>query len=142
MADTVDSKTRSQIMAKVRSKDTSPERAVRRALHAAGFRFRLHRRDLPGNPDIVLPRYRVAVFVHGCFWHWHGCRRSRMPATNEDYWRAKIHRNVQRDAARREELEALGWVCRVIWECELRSGIEQVKQELEDQRRTGAGPRP
>lgn len=100
-----------------------------------GFRFRLHRRDLPGNSDIVLPRYRVAVFVHGCFWHWHGCRRSRMPATNQEYWKAKIDRNVQRDAARMGELEALGWECRVIWECELKGAIEQLVGELCTQRK-------
>jgi DNA mismatch endonuclease, patch repair protein len=118
-------------MGRVRSKGTSPEMAVRRALHAAGHRFRLHRKDLPGNPDLVLPRYRLAVFVHGCFWHWHGCKRSRMPAANRDYWTAKIERNVQRDKVKRADLEKLGWRPWIIWECEIRHGIDGLLTELD-----------
>jgi DNA mismatch endonuclease (patch repair protein) len=118
-------------MGRVRSKGTTPEMTVRRAVHAAGHRFRLHRKDLPGSPDLVFPRYKLAVFVHGCFWHWHGCKRSRMPATNHDYWTNKIARNVRRDEKARSELEACGWRCRVIWECELRGGSDQLLSELE-----------
>src|SRR5206468_4039051 len=111
-------------MAQVHSTDTSPELAVRRALHAAGHRFRLHRANLPGKPDLVLPRHRLAVIVHGCFWHWHGCKRSRMPDANRDYWTAKIQRNVDRDTRTREALTAMGWNTRVIWECERNIGTQ------------------
>lgn len=110
---------RSRIMRAVRSKDTKPEMLVRRCLHALGFRFRLHRRDLPGNPDIVLPRWRAVVFVHGCFWHLHGCPKSRMPATRREFWEAKLRRNVERDAAAKKLLKAGGWRVFVVWECAL-----------------------
>ena len=114
--------TRSEVMSRVRSKDTTPEIAVRRALHAAGLRFRLHRRDLPGRPDIVLPGRRTVVFVHGCFWHSHaGCKRARTPATRLDYWLPKLRRNVERDQASEAALKAAGWRVLVIWECEARS---------------------
>lgn len=108
-------------MAAIRSRDTKPEIYVRRALHAAGFRFRLHRRDIPGNPDIVLPRFRVAVQVHGCFWHGHDCRLSHQPKTNRPYWSAKIARNVERDRTSRQRLEGDGWTVVTIWECALES---------------------
>lgn len=130
MADTVDQVTRSEIMRKVRSTDTSPEMRVRRAVHAAGFRFRLHRKDVAGTPDLLFPRYCLAVFVHGCFWHWHGCRRSRMPAANREYWTRKIERNCKRDEETIARLEAEGWKRRVIWECELKDGIEHLLAEL------------
>jgi len=144
MADTFDPATRSDIMRKVLSKNTSPELAVRRALHAAGFRYRLHRKDLPGKPDLVLPRYKLVVQVHGCFWHGHPCKRgARMPATNREYWERKIGRNVSRDQAAREELERQGWRLRVLWECELRAGVEALLRELEAERETGdAQPSP
>lgn len=106
-------------MARVRSKNTQPEMRVRRAAHALGLRFRLYRRDLPGTPDLVFPKYKVALFVHGCFWHRHeGCPRATMPKTRVDYWQAKFHRNVERDARHAEDLLALGWNPAVIWECE------------------------
>ena len=117
-------------MRQVRSVNTKPEMIVRSALHAAGYRFRLHRRDLPGNPDLVFPRYKVAVFVHGCFWHWHGCKRSRMPATNRDYWESKIARNVERDRETMTQLAALGWDVHVIWECDLKTGIDELTGNL------------
>ena len=123
----------------VRSGDTTPELAVRRALHAAGHRFRLHRKDLPGNPDIVLPRYRLVIFVHGCFWHWHGCKRSRMPAANRDYWEAKIGRNQRRDAEHRAKLDAAGWRWRIVWECEVKAAVERLLDELAAERASGAG---
>lgn len=131
MADTVDCLTRSAIMRCIKSRDTSPEMAVRRALHASGLRFRLHRQDLPGTPDLVLPRHRIAVFVHGCFWHWHGCRRCRMPQSNRAYWSAKIARNVARDQAASEALRQLGWRVLVVWECELQRGIEACMRAAE-----------
>jgi DNA mismatch endonuclease, patch repair protein len=113
--------TRSQTMARVKSTDTTPEIAVRQALHAAGFRYRLHRVDLPGKPDIVLPGRRVVVFVHGCFWHSHpGCRRARMPSTRQDYWAPKLARNVARDQAAVKALAAEGWKVVTVWECELK----------------------
>ena len=109
-------------MRRVGSKDTGPERAVRRLLTALGLRYRLHRKDLPGAPDIVLPGRRLALFVHGCFWHGHDCKRgARAPKTNEGYWRAKIARNVERDAASLAALAQLGWRAEVIWECDLKS---------------------
>ena len=109
-------------MRQVGSKDTGPERAVRRLLTALGLRYRLHRKDLPGAPDIVLPGRRLALFVHGCFWHGHDCKRgARAPKTNEGYWRAKIARNVARDAASLAALADLGWRAEVIWECELKT---------------------
>jgi DNA mismatch endonuclease (patch repair protein) len=121
MTDTLTSGARSAVMARVRSQNTSPEIAVRKALHALGLRFRLHSRNLPGSPDIVLARHRTAVFVHGCFWHSHaGCKRARMPATNIDYWRSKLDRNQARDRQAQTALEQLGWRVVVIWECETR----------------------
>ena len=109
-------------MRRVGSKDTGPERAVRRLLTALGLRYRLQRKDLPGAPDIVLPGRKLALFVHGCFWHGHDCSRgARTPKTNEGYWRAKIARNVARDAASLTALAELGWRAEVIWECDLKS---------------------
>lgn len=119
--DSIGPEKRSWVMAQVRGRDTKPEKAVRSLLHRMGFRFRLHRPDFPGKPDIVLPRYRAVIFVHGCFWHRHpGCRRASMPANNAEYWKRKFERNVTRDAANKASLEAQGWRVLTIWECELR----------------------
>jgi DNA mismatch endonuclease, patch repair protein len=108
-------------MSRVHSTDTSPELVVRRALHRAGFRYRLHRKDLPGTPDLAFPGRRKALFVHGCFWHGHTCARgARTPKSNRDYWQAKIARNKARDTAHQEQLRALGWDVLVVWECEVR----------------------
>ncbi len=108
-------------MARVRQKDTRPEITVRRCLHALGYRFRLHRRDLPGTPDIVLPKRRKAIFVHGCFWHRHpGCPRASMPKTRIEYWETKFRRNVERDQQAVTALQAAGWEPMVIWECQTR----------------------
>ena len=134
MPDMFDAEKRSEIMRRVRGKHTTPELRVRRRLHRAGFRFRLHVKTLPGTPDIVLPRFRTAVFVHGCFWHWHGCRRSRMPATNRAFWQAKIDRNVARDKKHQLALAAAGWRCRVIWECEAVAATEALLVELDAER--------
>lgn len=108
-------------MSRVRTCDTAAELAVRRALHRMGLRFRLHRNDLPGKPDLVLPRFRLAVFVHGCFWHQHpGCRRARRPATNIDFWNRKLDCNTERDRLVVGALAERGWRTMVVWECETR----------------------
>lgn len=108
-------------MKKVRQRDTRPEIVVRRTAHILGYRFRLHRRDLPGSPDLVFPRHTVAVFVHGCFWHRHpGCRYASTPKNNSEFWNDKFRRNVERDARKESELRDLGWRVLVIWECETR----------------------
>lgn len=110
---------RSRIMAAIRGKDTKPELQVRRAIHAAGLRFRLHHRDLPGRPDIVMPRIKTVVFVHGCFWHAHSCQRSK-PKTRAKFWAQKFETNQARDRRVRYFLRAAGWRVHVIWECELK----------------------
>ena len=111
---------RSRLMSRVRSADTTPEMVVRRRLHAAGLRYRLHRRDLPGRPDLVLPRFKIAVFVHGCFWHGHlGCDRGRRrPKTRAEFWDRKLRENRDRDARVAAELQAMGWTVATVWECE------------------------
>lgn len=111
---------RAAIMAQIRSKDTAPERAVRSFLHGAGLRFRLHRVNLPGKPDIVLSRYKVAIFVHGCFWHQHeGCKKARLPQTRTDWWREKLTANKHRDETACARLTQMGWTPIVIWQCEI-----------------------
>ena len=106
-------------MSRIRSKDTAPEIRVRSMLHKAGYRFRLHVKDLPGKPDIVLPKYKTVIFVHGCFWHRHkGCSKATTPSTNSEYWKKKFQRNVERDKQDQAELKKLGWKVIVIWECE------------------------
>jgi DNA mismatch endonuclease (patch repair protein) len=107
-------------MAAIKGSHTKPELQIRKALHAAGFRYRLHAKDLPGKPDLVLPRYRAAIFVHGCFWHQHDCHLFKWPTTREDFWRAKIGRNVENDARAVESLRAAGWRVAIIWECALK----------------------
>lgn len=118
MTDVFTPEKRSFVMARIRSKDTKPEMMIRRGLHALGYRFRLHRKDLPGCPDIVLSRYRTVIFVHGCFWHSHeGCRLAATPHSNEEFWSRKLVGNRQRDARNKGQLEAAGWRILVIWEC-------------------------
>lgn len=108
-------------MRRVKSRDTTPERKVRSLLHLLGYRFRLHRKDMPGKPDIILPRYRTVIFVHGCFWHRHaGCPRAAMPQTRTAYWTRKLERNATRDAENQQVLTSQGWRVIVVWECELR----------------------
>lgn len=122
MVDTLNPSERSERMSRIRSSNTAPEVALRSALHALGIRFRLHRKDLPGKPDLVLPRYRTAVFVHGCFWHRHeDCKIATTPKSNTEFWVKKFDRNVARDARTRELLEEMGWRVIVVWECELKS---------------------
>jgi len=125
MVDIVDATTRSRMMRAIRGRDTGPEMRLRALLHRAGFRFRLHRRDLPGRPDIVLPRHRAVVLVHGCFWHRHqDCRFAAMPATRPDFWAAKFAANVARDGRNIADLQALGWRVAVVWECELKADAQ------------------
>ena len=119
MTDVFETEKRSAVMRAVKSRGTAPELKVRRAAHALGLRFRLGRSDLPGKPDLVFPSRRIALFVHGCFWHGHDCARgARMPHTNRTYWQAKIARNMERDAASLASLRKLDWKPAVIWECE------------------------
>lgn len=113
---------RSENMRRIRSKDTTPEMTVRRLLHGLGYRYRLHRKDIPGKPDIVIAGRRKAIFIHGCFWHQHSaCREGRPPKSNDMYWRPKLERNQQRDRQNLEALTALGWTVMVVWECEVES---------------------
>ena len=122
MTDIVDTKTRSRMMAGIRGKDTKPEMLVRRFLHARGFRYRLHDKKLPGSPDIVLSKYHLAIFVHGCFWHRHsGCRFATTPAQNRSRWIQKFSQNVARDKKQIQALVDMGWRVLVIWECGLNS---------------------
>jgi DNA mismatch endonuclease (patch repair protein) len=130
MTDKVPENVRSKMMSAVRGKNTGPELAVRTALFAAGYRYRLHRKDLPGSPDVVLSRYRLAVFVHGCFWHGHDCRRGRRPTSNTSFWNNKLDRNRARDADNRAGLEAAGWSVLIVWECAIQQGIQTLLQTL------------
>ena len=122
MTDTVTKKKRSEIMSKIRSKDTRPEMIVRKLLHAAGYRYRLHSKDLPGKPDLVLPKYRTVIFVHGCFWHQHkGCSFAATPKSNVGYWSEKLASNRLRDAESTAILLKSGWRVLVVWECACKS---------------------
>lgn len=120
MPDVVDRATRSRMMSGIRGRNTKPELTVRSFLHRQGLRFRIHGRQLPGRPDVVLPKYRVALFVHGCFWHRHGgCQYASTPKNNAAFWRAKLDGNALRDKRHRRELARLGWRVFTVWECEL-----------------------
>lgn len=117
---------RHEIMQNVKTKNTAPEIKLRSLLHKNGFRFRVNRKDLPGKPDIVLPKYRAVIFVHGCFWHGHDCPRGQRPQTNADFWNQKIDRNVIRDKSDVSLLESLGWRVLIVWECEIKKKNEAV----------------
>ena len=117
MTDRLTAKRRSALMARIKGKNTGPELAVRRLTHSLGYRFRLHRADLPGTPDLVFPSRRKVMFVHGCFWHGHGCSKGRLPKSKLDYWAPKIANNRRRDARQRRLLKAAGWSSLVIWAC-------------------------
>lgn len=119
MTDRFDPKTRSQLMAKIKGKDTKPEKVVRSLLHRLGYRFRLYRKDLPGTPDIVFPSRKLVLFVHGCFWHGHGCHLGKLPKSHLDYWEPKIKANIARDERKKSELIEKGWHVFIIWQCEL-----------------------
>ena len=120
MADVLTQEQRRLNMSRIRGRDTKPELILRRGLHALGLRFRLHRKDLPGKPDLVFRRHRAVILVHGCFWHWHCCPLFKWPATRSEFWREKIARNRERDQAALEGLRRAGWRVLVVWECSLR----------------------
>ena len=131
MADKLNTQQRHHCMSRIRGKDTKPEVLVRKGLHARGFRFRLQDRNLPGRPDIVLPKYGVAIMVNGCFWHGHkGCRYATKPKSNIEFWETKIARNKHRDEVTAAHLEALGWTVIIVWECELR-GKEKAEARIQ-----------
>lgn len=117
-------------MSGIRGKDTAPEMLIRRGLHARGFRFRLHRKDLPGKPDLVLPGHGAVIFVHGCFWHRHDCHLFKWPGTRVEFWREKIGKNVTRDAAVKADLAARGWRVLTIWECALKGRTRRPVDEV------------
>lgn len=125
MTDVVDTATRSRMMAGIQGKNTSPELLIRKALHAKGFRFRIHAKHLPGKPDLVLPKYKAAIFVHGCFWHGHDCRFFKVPQTRPEFWMEKIGKNRSRDLVQVKALLASGWRVLIIWECATRSMKKQ-----------------
>ncbi len=127
--DVFSKKKRSEIMRAVKSRDTGPEMKIRKALHALGFRYRLNDKRLPGSPDLVFPKHRAVLFVHGCFWHGHDCARGRRtPKSNARYWREKIERNVKRDAIARAALRRMGWRVKISWECDLQDAGREAKK--------------
>lgn len=128
MADKISADRRSENMRRIRSKGMKPEMLVRRLVHGLGYRYRLHRRDLPGKPDLVFGPRRSVIFVHGCFWHQHDCRDGRVPASNKEYWAPKLARNVERDSQARQALEADGWRVMIIWECETKEADKLVER--------------
>lgn len=124
---------RSQVMSRIQSRDTKPELTVRSLLHKMGYRFRLHKRELPGCPDIVIPRYNSVIFVHGCFWHLHeGCRDGTIPKTQHEKWKLKLERNVERDKLHYKELQKMEWKVLVLWECEVEKQLDMVKLKIMD----------
>ena len=126
MTDFVNKQTRSKMMSAVRAKNSKFETEIRSRLFAQGFRFRLHRRDLPGKPDIALPKYSAIIFINGCFWHYHGCTRSKIPDSRADWWRKKLEENQRRDLQALSELQSRGWRTATIWECSVRRpGIDR-----------------
>lgn len=131
MVDTVDPATRSRVMGQIRARNTRPEVEMRRLLFQKGFRYRLHKKGLPGRPDVVLPRRKVAIFVHGCFWHGHGCRYSRLPSSNTTFWAEKFQRNNERDHRKVRELRAAGWRVATIWECSITCNRDRTISRLE-----------
>lgn len=135
MADIVPPSVRSRMMSGIKGKNSQPELLVRRMLFAAGYRFRLHRRDLPGTPDIVMPGRKIAIFVHGCFWHAHnGCKYATLPATRPDFWAAKLQANVVRDQKAVEKLTTIGWRVLFVWECATRDRetVERLENKVVD----------
>ena len=117
-------------MSSVKTKNTKPEILVRSILHKSGLHFRLHRKDLPGSPDIVLPKYKTAIFVHGCFWHGHDCPKGCRPASNQEFWNEKLDKNIERDKANYISLQSLGWSVKVIWECSIHETIANIIDDV------------
>lgn len=126
--DNVDEATRSKIMSSVGQRDTEPEMVLRKAMHHQGYRYRLNVKELPGSPDLVFPKYKAVVFVHGCFWHFHGCKKSSIPSTREKYWKEKFEKNKERDQRKIDKLLQMGWRVAVVWSCTL----EDRNKELVD----------
>ena len=138
MADNHSKEVRSKNMSRIRSTNSKPEEIVRKYLFSKGFRYRKNVRTLPGCPDIVLPKYKTVIFVNGCFWHKHDCPRFVWPTSNEDYWRPKILRNVERDQKNAEALKNMGWRIITVWECELKKKVaEQTLEKLAEEIRSG-----
>lgn len=131
MADIVSRAIRSRMMSGIRSSNTKPEIVIRSSLHGRGYRFRVHRRDLPGSPDVVLPKFRSVIFVNGCFWHGHACRLFKWPKTRVDFWRNKIGRNQLNDTKVREALVDLGWRVAIVWECSIRGAKKDLNGVIE-----------
>lgn len=130
--DIVSPSKRSWVMSRVKGKNTKPERVIRSALHKAGYRFRLHRSDLPGKPDIVLPKYKTVIFVNGCFWHQHtGCRKATIPSNNRAFWQKKLTRTVERDRKNRAQLRQMGWNVITLWECDIKNSIDESIDTIE-----------
>lgn len=121
---------RSSIMSSVRNKNTKPETVVRSLLHGSGLRFRLHRKDLPGSPDIVLPKFNTVIYVHGCFWHGHNCTKGKRPSSNQEFWDEKLDRNLQRDQANYSALRKIGWRVEIVWECEAVAATARIIRRL------------
>lgn len=122
---------RSEVMSRIRGKNTKPEMILRSQLFRQGFRFRIHQKDLPGKPDIVLPKYRTVIFVHGCFWHYHkDCREGRIPSTNSKFWKEKLRKNIAKDKKHVEALKIEGWNVIVVWECEIENKLEETLIDL------------
>ena len=132
MIDIVDTATRRRMMAGIKSSNTRPELFMRKGLHARGLRYRLGGSGLPGRPDLVLPKYKVALFVHGCFWHSHGCSAFKLPTTNVDFWRTKLGANIKRDSANVVDLLARGWRVAIVWECDLKVAMRGGSGDLHD----------
>ncbi|NJD37045.1 MAG: DNA mismatch endonuclease Vsr [Geobacter sp.] len=133
MTDVVNAETRSRMMSGIRGKNTKPEILIRSSLHQRGFRFRLHDKKLPGKPDIVLPRYRAVLLIHGCFWHGHDCHLFKWPSSNESFWKEKITRNKEVDERSRQELTLAGWRILTVWECALKGKYRRPLEEIADE---------
>lgn len=131
MVDNRTPESRSRLMSRIGSKHTKPELVVRKLLHGLGYRYRLHRKDLPGRPDVVFTGRKKAIFVHGCFWHGHGCKIGRLPKSNQAFWSHKIERNRQRDHEKSSELEQIGWAVATVWQCELKQ-LQSLERRLRD----------
>ena len=132
MVDNLTEAQRSYTMTKVKSKNTAPEKKVRTLLHRLGYRFRLHRKNLPGKPDIVFPKHKLIIFVHGCFWHQHkNCKKAKRPKSRTDYWDNKLQKNITRDKSNQKKLQKLGWRCEIIWECETKHHDTLVKKIID-----------
>jgi|LGVC01.1.fsa_nt_gb DNA mismatch endonuclease (patch repair protein) len=126
MVDVFSQKKRSEIMQKIGAKHSKPEKYVRSIVHRMGYRFRLHRKDLPGKPDMVFPKYRKVIFVHGCFWHGHeGCPRAKRPSSNKKFWSEKLKKNIERDKKNQEKLNKMDWDYIIIWQCQIKKGREE-----------------